>query len=249
MQQRLDETDSEYEARKKRVSAVMRGSNFSLARVGGGATLSPSGPTSIVSSTDPFGDGSLIAKYQMENNVLDTTGNHNAISTGVTYGVGKFDTAGVFADNVYADVASLTRIATGDNITVSLWFKKSKDDYDWLLTIDGRREIGFASTSFLLYAKVEAQPSIISTLTYNDGLWHNVIATFEGAGCTELLVDNVSIGTSITKATFSDTGSRIGGYPALNTTHCFSGSIDQVEIYNRVLTPTEMGYLQTQVIP
>lgn len=51
-QQRLGETDAEYEARKKRVSAVHRSSNFNLAIVGGGAILSKEGSSTL--KINPF---------------------------------------------------------------------------------------------------------------------------------------------------------------------------------------------------
>jgi len=57
----------------------------------------PSMPSkNLVSSTDPFNDGSLIAKYLLDGDATDLLGNYDGVATDITYENGKFGYAGSF---------------------------------------------------------------------------------------------------------------------------------------------------------
>ena len=88
--------------------------------------------------------------------------------------------------------------------------------------------------------------TITSALNYNDGIWHHVVGLWRSTIDRELYADGISIGTSAVD---------IGGFPTLDTAYIgainingsiiqhFPGIIDDVRIYNRALTPNEIGRL------
>ncbi len=67
-----------------------------------GSELIASGVTDVaglVNNTDPFNDGSLVYKLEMED-AIATVG-ANPSNTGVTFGSGKFNNAGIFNGSAY----------------------------------------------------------------------------------------------------------------------------------------------------
>ncbi len=88
----------------------------------------------------------------------------------------------------------------------------------------------------------------VSTTTINDGNWHQVIGVFRGATRTKsIYVDGTPFERSVT-ATAGATNAlefSIGGMDAGAGTFIpsFTGLIDDVQVYDRALTDTEINYL------
>jgi Concanavalin A-like lectin/glucanases superfamily len=89
--------------------------------------------------------------------------------------------------------------------------------------------------------------TIISPATgYNDGNWHFVTATrAEAAGTIILYVDGVQVATTTGTATTARSAPTILGLGRNNcvATGVFTGSLDDVIAYARVLSPTEVSNL------
>ena len=84
--------------------------------------------------------------------------------------------------------------------------------------------------------------TITSSLTYNDNIWHHMIATrVRSTGTITLYVDaqQVATGTSGVQSLTSSTNMRIGAIQVNN--NFFSGSIANVQIYNRALSAAEVA--------
>jgi hypothetical protein len=75
-----------------------------------------------------------------------------------------------------------------------------------------------------------------SGFSINDGLWHNVLATFDGT-TTTLYVDNNIVGTNNATLNTIPTTLKFMRFQVNNT------DIDEVGFWNRVLTPTEITTL------
>jgi hypothetical protein len=83
--------------------------------------------------------------------------------------------------------------------------------------------------------------TITSSLTYNDNIWHNMVATrVRSTGTITLYVDaqQVATGTGGTQSLTSATNMRIGAIQVNN--NFFSGNIASTQIYNRALTASEV---------
>jgi hypothetical protein len=87
--------------------------------------------------------------------------------------------------------------------------------------------------------------SIISSKSYNDGLWHNVVATWDVNGNAVLYVDGVAVGTQVHDA-YSFVGSartRLGR-PDSNTRY-YQGLMDDVRLYSTAITAAQVQALYT----
>ena len=83
--------------------------------------------------------------------------------------------------------------------------------------------------------------TITSSLTYNDNIWHHMVATrVRSTGTITLYVDaqQVATGTSGVQSLTSSTNMRIGAIQVNN--NFFSGSIANTQIYNRALSAQEI---------
>lgn len=211
---------------------------------------------SIVDSVNPFYDGSLIAKYQLDVNSTDLLGGYHGTDNNVTYADGKFNGSAVF-DGVSSTI-SVPFLPLGEVFTFSK-FVRSND-----VTVQQRT--GCSDSSRNLYfrlvvkdSKVEvyyhhdASPVLMvgSTTLVNDTYYH--IAAVLGSNRTLKLYVNGKLeatqasGNSLGLPEVEDgffIGAARGGDSGL-----WNGSIDQVEVYNRELTEEEIGYLFKQAIP
>jgi hypothetical protein len=85
---------------------------------------------------------------------------------------------------------------------------------------------------------------IASKKTVNDGNWHNVAAV-KTASYLSLCIDGVFQGVKphqVTGSISTSTNFRIGELSDRTTgTHEFKGGLDEIAVYNRALTPGELG--------
>jgi hypothetical protein len=82
---------------------------------------------------------------------------------------------------------------------------------------------------------------VVSSSKYNDGSWHYSVVTYDGS-IIRLYVDGVQIGTKSTTAT-----PETNTYPvriasnSRGTNNFFTGEIDEVRVWNRAVTSTELS--------
>ena len=208
---------------------------------------------SLVSSTDPFGDGSLVAKYELDSNANDTTGNYDGTTTDVTYTAGKFDKAGVFNGDTSKLETSLD-ISNEKYFTISFFgnLKDSQVDY----------------TPVIMQSQDDKREGI--RITHGSGVKHPNIWNADKGDNSEFSdasdwSDFVGVMTHYcfviadTKATFFINGESketidIGGNLKLQSCNIYNyndnstinGIIDQVEIYNKALTEDEIKKLYVE---
>lgn len=223
-----------------------------LAISGGGST-----PSSLLTG--------LISFWQLDETSGISASDQMGLYPGTAAGgvtvnqVGKFGRAFQFNGTGYVTMSSVAGLRVQTH-TISFYVKTTQTgSWAGLVTNFLARTItsyGYAvsmesngTVEYLLvfsdgsYAKVE------STATINDGNWHNIIAHYNGSTLS-LFIDNVSQGTA------SKTGTI--GYHGLNAFHLgdrnesdlpFTGTLDAVGIWNRVITSDERATLQTSTYP
>jgi MSHA biogenesis protein MshQ len=84
-----------------------------------------------------------------------------------------------------------------------------------------------------------------STAAINDGVWHHVVATRNAtSGALQIYVDG-TLNTSGTGPTGRSGGTdlRIGSIKDGGSAACFNGAIDQVQIFDYVLSATDVAVL------
>ncbi len=147
--------------------------------------------------------------------------------------------------------------------TYSLWVKTT-DSTDAYRTMFSEGHTGVANAIFQLQMTTDADTDcptddsfkaymrdnagtaaiLCSATAYNDGEWHNVILTSNGSNSHALYVDGVSVDTDTTAiSTTTFNVAAIGMLRSTTASQYFTGSIDEVRVYKRVLSAAEIADL------
>lgn len=205
-------------------------------------------PTSILSNTNPFEDGSLKALYQFDGNANDATGVYNGTADGtVTYSAGKFGNAKV------CDKTALRRIQStytlGVKSSISFWVRRDTADADQAV---------FASTNAFFFtvnytdqwignSPIRFAPSDATVMCPVIGRWYHIVIIDTGTAILGYR-DGIKVPNSAGYTTLSGfVFNYIGGYAT--TSANLVGLLDQVRIFNRALTPMEVACLYNETTP
>ncbi len=203
-------------------------------------------------------DANLVAYYQFENNLLDSSGNGNtADPCGVVpmYAAGNSGQAIDFDGTYYLDVGGSAGVTGASSRTCSAWIKTATvgEIVSWGVDVGTQKYIfrvqddnGDEGT-----IRIEVNGGYICGQTdVRDGQWHHVTAVLDSDGTPdvadiELYVDGVLEVVTAVQASLINTspdGSiRIGESPWHNRP--FTGQIDDLRVYDRALSQGEVANL------
>ncbi len=221
---------------------------------------------STVESLDPLsedttdtlqvlGDSSCIATYRFENDETDLSGSYNGTGTEIQYAAGRYGQAASFngssSDVTISSLSSMFGSKT--TFSVSLWFKTTATGNRALF--DDYTAQNYNLQLYLFNGNLNATVRFgnndgnmtTSSSTYNDGNWHHVVVT-SNQTTYYTYVDGSQIRTwSAPPQTYS------GGSPtptigaaAGGTANFFDGEIDQVRIFNKALSASEVTTLYNE---
>ena len=208
--------------------------------------------TGTTNTLDILGDGSCIATYPLDGSPADLSGNYNGIQTDVTYPVGEFDLAGSF-NATSSIIKTELQTSSNDINSYSFWFKTSGNVSDGVLfdkdntgTTYGLRRCAINSTGNVFIAAWGGSGNwAISSTAYDDDQWHHVVVTLNYP-TKELYIDGqfIDSNSSVLGTTPATNpiviGARFDGLFSLN------GQIDQVRIFNKVLSAGEVTTLYNE---
>ena len=176
-------------------------------------------------------------------------------SGGVTYGVSSPVTGvggtGVTFNGSNGTLSSSTSYQNPTAYTEELWFKTTTTNGGKLIGFGDKqsgqsgnydRHVFMNADGTLTFGTWTGQENLArSTLPYNDGQWHYMVAT-QGSSGMVLYVDGAQVATNPQTSAQSYTGYwRIGGDTAWDGVQpWFSGSIDEVSVYLTALTPAQV---------
>ena len=215
-------------------------------------------------STDPGASG-LAARYSLDNNLDDTSGNGLGSGTAVgmpTYVDGIVGNGQAMAFNGVDDFLELPVggvIESADNITIACWADFSNEGGAWQRLWDfgsGQDANPYmfvcprVNTSgpvrLVIRSQTVAESIVESSSTLPSG-WQHVAAVIDGDALTMTLYINGSLaaqGTTAVKP--SDLGNTVQNYVAGSqyaADALYQGSIDELIIYTRALSESEVRYL------
>ncbi|HEX5218872.1 MAG TPA: LamG-like jellyroll fold domain-containing protein [Verrucomicrobiae bacterium] len=198
----------------------------------------------------------FVARYQFEGNALDTSGNANhGTANNVTYASGNEGAQGAELNGTSSYVEIPRSIST--DFTVAMWVRTTDTGGtgqwwsgkglvdgevngsapDWgAVVLNGRFALGVGSPD----------TTISSSVTINDGNWHHLVATRDNtSGAMNVYVDGAlsASGTGPTGARTGPPSLRIGSIQTGVGFGYLNGTIDDVRLYDRVLSETEVAAL------
>ncbi len=194
------------------------------------------------------------------NEVIDSSGSNfhgvqvnsaTANIDGILQNAGRFDKASVD----YLDMGDRDTLDGVTELTVCAWAKTSDGSGNGIIS----KSDNLSERSWLLYksAGTDAAQFYITntpnawdsfstgTTALDDGKWHFICGTYDGAApYNKIFVDGVeedSVTAGVPASTSSNTQTiKIGAW---HTTATYSGDLDEVSVWSRALTPTEIQQL------
>ena len=201
------------------------------------------------SITDYFGDGHGVALYELDEDASDT---------GVyTVGQGDID-SGQSADFNGGSEAYNTSVASNLTGDYSFGFYVKFDSLPtegglmgiYTPNTSNGTSLAFANGNLLLNCGNSQTATSIPSSFWEVNKWYHIAVTHDNGGDVKLYVNNVLSKTLTTTSTTIQSGSTLilgrssrtssGSY---NYVQRLDGQMDEVRIYNDVLTSTEVGYL------
>ncbi len=197
----------------------------------------------------------LVANYKLEGNPRDFSGRnfHGTASGGVSYSAGR---VGGMAANFNGSNGSIRMPASVErNFSLACWVKTTATAggsqwYNGMGIIDAEvpgvaKDFGLALVNNkAAFGVGNADITITSSHAINDGNWHHLAATLDtDTGAMKLYVDGTlsGSGTGPTGARISPANFHLGSIDGV--TGFLNGSIDEVRLYNKVLSQSEIDRL------
>ena len=224
-----------------------------------GSAATPSVPCTT-NTLQILGDNSCVAYYKMSD-ATDETGSYDGTPTDVNFNVqGKFGNAGGFnGSSSYIDLGNNSS-NNSSTISVSLWFKTSgHSDTATLINNGGANSgetgyfLGLTSSGYIRFSTNTTSSGylVIGSVDYADGNWHHIVLTYTSPSWNIYVDGNTTPVLGNSSGTFTGTASRptwIGKFsytPA--AIEFWDGPIDQVRIFNKTLSTTEVTTLYNEV--
>ncbi|MBU0660889.1 prepilin-type N-terminal cleavage/methylation domain-containing protein [Patescibacteria group bacterium] len=199
----------------------------------------------------------LVAYWNMNENIgasiADSSGNNNAgIIDGAEWTDGRegsgldFDGSGghVLVDN--SDSLNITE----DEITLSVWFKKSDlsdggafifKNSQYFLWIDSNGKV-----NFILYKPNWTEVSLEWVDRINDTDWHHVVALYDGEAM-KIYIDNQELASLETNGNIQSRTNDVRIGSQNDTLNEFDGLLDTIRIYDRAVSLEEIDALYNEV--
>ena len=237
---------------------------YKASRPAGWVTLTNTANPSSNNVNYPVANAAL---FQLNGDIIDSTGNLTASDQNITYAAGKFGQAALWNSN---GGSSGSYINTGfdvssKNFTISIWFNDpyaNTSSWSYLFGTTGSGAInGYGINSsggdLDLIIRAGSGQSDIARLqggSVSASTWHNLVFTFDnsGSGTNTVYLDGTVITATLGSNPFT-------GRPNSNSTTLYLGSagsynvdrgkdilIDQVRLFNVTLTQSQVTELYNE---
>jgi len=200
----------------------------------------------------------LVAYYPFDGNANDASGNgnHGIDNGGVSYISGAKGLAANFDGvNDYISIPHHSIFNLGTSFTLSVWVNISSGAYDAIRIID--KATGGTCNGWNFDTHDSSQPGfrmrmdsscpwINSQSAFSADSWHHLLVTVDNLQATFYLDGMVDGSGRISTPPSNTLDLYIGSaHPSTNDS-MFKGQLDEIRMYNRALTPTEIQQLYAQ---
>jgi len=199
----------------------------------------------------------LVAYYKFDEGSGTTTVNNRGgasgtLVNGATWTTGKSGTALDFDGTDWATIPDATAFNFAGNAgsTISLWFKTTSSENDFILYHETGGVPGGG-----WYCEVRAQGfgfehrttngriSLSSPTTLNNGLWHHAAIVIAPANNSKLYIDGASAASDTTYDGIIDYHDILYLGTLSGSSDMYTGSIDELMFFNRALSANEIRFL------
>jgi hypothetical protein len=211
----------------------------------------------------------LVAKYYFNSgNTVDDIGSHNATNTGAVLTSDRFGNANSAflldgSDNIkvpyYSDLNVTTGLSisvwinqsntSGEQAIVSRWLNLKSADQYILMTNNAKPLIAIGNPTF-------SANGVLCTPTVSAAAWHHLVFEWTNTGDHKLFYDGVETDSvrltsfaTINSSSLNDLYFGAQVVSGSTFTRKFTGSIDDIRIYNRGLSHSEVAELYDEANP
>jgi hypothetical protein len=195
-------------------------------------------------ATPPSG---MVSWYTGDDNPFDIFGtNHGTLVGGATFAAGKVGRAFSLNSGGYVSLANEPAFDLSSAITVDAWAKLTGSTADFAAIVakgdSAWRLQRHSNTNFAAFGTTGLidNADLVGTTNINDGQWHHIAGVFDGS-TKYLYVDGVLEASASVTGTIAlnDAEVRIGDNSE-QTGRFWNGLIDEVEVFNRALSASEI---------
>jgi hypothetical protein len=209
----------------------------------------PGAKSALRGQVDLFEDNSGVALYPLSNNANDISGSYNGTWVGnENYANGIIGTGASFDGNSRIKLIDLTSLWNNGGFTLSLWFNSSDIvNFRNILSTDNGDGEGCIRVEQYNSKQMniigDTGSDLVSNKFYNlqENVWYHLVILADGVNYKLNSYLNAELGADPNQTLRSDLqvfSFTLGiGY---DTGRYFKGIIDQVRVFNRLLTPTEI---------
>jgi len=207
----------------------------------------------------------IAALYAFDGNVYDTSGNGNDGTANGTlaYITGKVGTYAAQFNGANSWVSIPVSIGS-TNITIAMWINTTDASglvgdqwYSDHGLVDGEvtgtvNDFGTALGGGKFKLGIgNPDTTLTSSTSINDGTWHHVAGIWNsGSGLMQVFVDGALDSSNIgPKGSRNAVTNNLNIGNGHNGGRYYSGALDDVQLYNRILTPAEIGALAGTAVP
>lgn len=207
----------------------------------------------ISAGSDTRNNG-LVAHYPFNGNANDISGNgYNGTLHGVSLTTDRFGNANsAYSFDGTSNYISLPSFQVGGAFSLSAWVYLNSNVPDWQRVIDFGN--GAASNNLVvgindqskMFVVGDLSPNFATTDNFPEGQWVHVAATIDGGGTAKIYWNGVLKATGMTSVPVPLTRSNqyIGRSNWAQDAY-FGGKMDDLRLYNRVLSPSDIEALYT----
>jgi hypothetical protein len=200
---------------------------------------------------DPLSNG-LMAHYPFNGNANDESGNgHDGTVNGATLTTDRFgneNSAYEFDGNTnFIEVPSSSSLILSDNYSLAVWVKRNGSSFVGTgeeiiakAVVNCDAELSLRPNNTAVLAKQSCE-NIVSSTVFDMNNWNFIVVTYSSTDAKMYL--NGQLNNSITTSAFGNTLSDILFGKSCTNNAYFSGKIDDISIYNRALTDSEINLL------
>ena len=228
--------------------------------------------SSTVNTLQILGDTSCVAAYTFEGNANDLSTNYNGTASNVIYDYSGTASNISYATGLFGKAASFNPSNTShinidsldfptNNFTVSVWVYlnsvSASSGYDMILTTAKQNSGGYFYFTFshniLYYYETGAGGAVQSSTTVSPNQWYHCVLTKSSIDGVKLYLNNTVVGSNSgftsnnTANTTSGGVNTIGWYnTGSSTTASFDGLMDQMRIFDKALSSSEINSLYNE---